>query len=486
MNTVRRIVKNSGAAFLTQLSTPVSSFVLVFFIARFLGVSGVGIYSAALAILFIFQAFSSLGFQYLITREVAQDKSKAGKLLVNASLIGFIFSIFMAGVMCLVVNLITDSADIIHAVYILSISLIPYSLALVCQSISRGFEKLEYITIAMVMGNVFKLLLGLFILFEGYDLIYLMFVISGSHFLIFFISLFLTFKCISKPFHQISRIDFGFCKWIIGATPVFALIFVFSDIRQNIDVLILTSIMGEREVGFYGAASKLMKMCGLGIGFYIWALQPVIFRLFKSSQEKFELACTESIRYLFIIILPIITGTIILSDKFILLIFKEEFLPSAYVLNILIWLLMLKVFNQIFANALIASNNQKVNLQGNIISMISNIVLNLLLIPKFSFIGAGIANVASALIMFAYQHHFVSKNLFKINYFHIAKKTVVANVLMGTIVFLLKDINLFLLIVISAVAYFIILLSLKVFSTRDMDLLRKLWKGEGDLGTTEN
>ena len=83
MNTVRRIVKNSGASFITQVSTPASSFVLVYFIAKFLGVSGLGAYTSALSVLFIFQAFASLGFQHLITREIAQDKSKASKFLLT-------------------------------------------------------------------------------------------------------------------------------------------------------------------------------------------------------------------------------------------------------------------------------------------------------------------------------------------------------------------------------------------------------------------
>lgn len=487
MNTVRTIVKNSGASLLTQVSTPASSFVLVFFIARWLGVSGVGSFSSALSMLYIFEAFTCLGFQYLITREISQDRSKAGKLLVNASFIGFIVTIPFVVVMCLVANLITGNADTIHSAYVLSISLIPFTLSLVCQSVSRGFEKLEHIAIATVAGNALKLLLGLFVLFGGYGLIHLMIVILGSHFLIFIISLYFAFKCISEQENRNLKIDILFCKWIIQATPVFALIFVFSAIRYNIDVLILTKMMGEREVGFYSAASKLVNIGALGISFYIMAIQPVIFRLFKSSMEKFEMVCSESIRYFFILILPIIAGTTILSDKFVLLIFGAEFLPSAHVLSILIWLVILTGFNQIFANVLVASNYQKVNLLGNIISMIVNICLNLLLIPRYGFIGAGIASVVSALVILIYQYNFVSKYLFKVHYFSLAKKPFLATVLIGVVIFLLRDINLVVLIVVSAVGYFMSLLVLKAFSEKDINLVRKLYKGEeGDLGVIKS
>ena len=484
MNTVRKIVKNSGASLLTQVSTPATSFVLVYFIAKFLGVSGLGIYTSALSVLFISQAFASLGFQQLITREVAQDNSKASKFFVNASFLGFFFSIPVAGLMCLSVPLITDDPDVIKAVYVLSISLVPYTLAIVCQSISRGFEKLEHITFAIVTGNVFKLLLGIFVLFKKYNIVCLMFVISGSHLLIFIISLFLTLSYIAKARQNLSAINIVFCKWILKKTPVFALIIIVAAVRFYINIVILTSMMGAMGVGFFSAADRLVNLFSICISFYIFAIQPVIFRLFKSSLEKFKIVCLESIRYFFILILPLIAAITILGDRFIVLIFEKEFLPSAYVLNILIWLLLLKGFNQIFANALVASDNQMVNLKANIIGMISNIGLSLLLIPNLSFIGAGIASTTSAFLTFIYQNHYISRNLFTINYVQLARKPFFASLFMGLVILLFKDGDLIILILIAQIAFILGLLALRTLSVRDMEIIRKVWKDEKEIAVT--
>lgn len=485
MNTVRRIAKNSGAAFITRISDPLISFVFVFFIARYLGVSGLGAYSSALSLLFIFQAFACLGFQHFITREVAQDASKAGKFLVNATLIGCSFSILVAALMCAAVRLITDNDDVVKSVFVLSISLIPYPLGLVCQSISRGFEKLEHITIAALSTNAAKLLFGLFFLYKGYGIISLMMVISGSAFLGSLISFCLAFKTVSQPFQKFSNVDLVFCKWILKNIPVFAFIFIVATIRMYINIPILTSMMGEREVGFYDAAYRLVNISSLGISFYLIAIQPTIFRLYKSSLEKFEFACRESIRYFFIIIFPIIAGITILGDKFILLIFKSEFLPSASVLNILIWILVLNGLNQILASALISSDNQKVNLNANILGMFANIVLCLLLIPKFGFMGAGIATVAAAFTTFIYQYSVNSKRLFKIDFFRLPQKPLAASLLLGLFIFLLRDIHLLILVPASVVVYTILIFVLKVFSSRDVDLLRKLWSGDRELDTSK-
>jgi O-antigen/teichoic acid export membrane protein len=481
MNTVRRIAKNSGAAFITRVSDPLISFVFVFFIARYLGVSGLGIYSSAASLLIIFQAFAGLGYEHFITKEVAQDTSKAGKLLVNATVIGCSFAVIVAAGMCASVRLITANDQVVGAVWVLSISLIPYSLGLVCQSINRGFEKLEYITISAVLGNVIKLLFGIIALYGGYGIIGLMAVISGSAFCRAFISLYLALKCISGPLPKFSKPDFVFCSWILKKTPVYAFIFIVATIRMYINIPLLTRLMGEREVGFYDAAYRLVNICSLGIGFYLIAVRPTIFRLYKSSPEKFKFVCTESVRYFFIIILPIIAGITVLGDKFINLIFKAEFLPSVAVLRILIWILILNGFNQILASALISSDNQKANLNANIIGMVCNIALCLTLIPRLSFVGAGIANITATFITFIYQYRVNSKRLFKIGFLHLAKKPLAASVVLGLLIFLLKDMPLFVLIPVSAAAYVILVFAFKVFSLKDVALLRQLWSEKGEL-----
>lgn len=478
MNSVKRIAKNSGASLLAQVSNPISSFILVFFIARLLGVSGLGVLSSALSIFYIFQALSSLGFNYLITREVAQDKAKAGKYLINASLLGAIVSILMVFIMCLVVNFITDVTDIKSAVYIMSIALVPSTLAVVFQSICRAFEKIEYITISQIVGNVFKGIFGLIVLFKGFGIISLVTVIMGSNFLICLMSYFFAVRCTAK---KRFKVDIDFCKWIIKATPVFAFIFIVHTIRWNIDILLLTNMMGETEVGYYNAAIRLINICKLGLSCYIFAIQPVIFKLFRSSIEKFKLLCEDSIRYLLIITIPVALGITLLSDKLILLVFNQDFLPATNVLAITIWIQVLAGANLIFASALVACNKQKVNLKGIVISMIVNICLNLILIPKFDIIGAAVASLSSSFVLLSYQYLFISKHLFRISFIRISIKPTISAAIMGTVILLIKDANLPFVIALSMGIYVACLLVLKTFSPEDKKLWSKIWRKDGNL-----
>jgi len=473
MDNFKRILKNTGASFLTRVSAPLSSFILVFFIARYLGVSGVGVFSSAFSLFYIFQAFAGAGLSQLITREVAQNKSDAGKYLINSSFILLILSSIMAGVMSLAVNYFTGDRATVQAVHLLSIALIPDALATCYQSICRAFERFEYITISVLSGILFKLIAGLAVLLLGQGLNSLMIVIVLSVILNLLVSFYFTFQLVRDTK---KKLEYSFCKWIIKSSPYFALILIVGNIRMNVDVLILTKMLGEKEVGLYSVAIKLMNICNLGVSSYIMAVQPVLFRLFKTSPEKYKKLSEDSIRYLFMLVIPMVVGTTLLSDRFVLLLFQDEFLPSAKALRIVIWILIFYGMNAIFANALIASNNQKINFQAYVVNMLTNIALTILMVPKYGFIGAAIAGVCASFIFLCCQYSFVSKHLFKVKFAHILLKPVLAAIVMGIIVFLLRDINLFITISVAAAVYIPCLFLFKAFTAEDIHLLNNLRK----------
>jgi len=160
------------------------------------------------------------------------------------------------------------------------------------------------------------------------------------------------------------------------------------------------------------------------------------------------------------------------------LIFKEDFLPSAHALSITIWVLLFYSFTQVLATALIGSDYQRRDLEANLIGLVTCIGLNVVLIQRFSFIGAAIATCASVFIVAAVQYHYVAKNLFKINFVKLALKPMVAAALMAGVLLLCRNGNLVLIVIISAATYFLCLLGLKTFSQKDVEFLRNLWEGK--------
>ena len=101
--------------------------------------------------------------------------------------------------------------------------------------------------------------------------------------------------------------------------------------------------------------------------------------------------------------------------------------------------------------------------------------------PKFGFVGAGIASFASSCAFLIFQYAFVSKNLFKISFVEIGARPIISAALMAIIILVFRQVNLFLLIFVSALAYALFLFPLKTFSQTDIQLFRRLWEKEKGL-----
>ena len=82
-----------------------------------------------------------------------------------------------------------------------------------------------------------------------------------------------------------------------------------------------------------------------------------------------------------------------------LVLFGFGYQQSVIALQILVWTIVFTFVGAAFVRLLEASNRQVIVTKISLICVIVNILLNLILIPKFSYIGACIATVITEIIL---------------------------------------------------------------------------------------
>ena len=182
----------------------------------------------------------------------------------------------------------------------------------------------------------------------------------------------------------------------------------------------------------------------------------------------------RAIRYSVILLLPIGVGVTLLSDRLIAIIFGSGFTNSSGALQLLIWTGILAFFNFFYITVMEATDKQR---KATILLGIgagANTILNLLLIPKFSLIGAATATVITQLVCFMVGYYIVCRGLETQPLTKIILRPLVASLLMGAFVFYLQGLNIVLLIFSAAVLYFIVLYLLKGFSREDWEMLKDI------------
>ena len=477
MTTAKRIAKNSAFIFLGNAIGHILQLVLVVYLVRCLGDVTFGKYAFAFAFTSLFMIFSDLGLNTLSIREIARDTSKAGEYLTNISITKFILSLITIVLIVVTINLMHYPSDTTLAVYIIGGATVFTSLTSFFRSIFRAFERMKYEAITRIAERLLIFGSVLPILFLGYGLIEVVSAMLIAQALIFLFTLAIIIKKFTRP---VLSFDFSLSKSLIKEALPFGLAAVFATIYFQTDTVMLSIMKGDAVVGWYRAAYGLVMGTLFIPGAFVGALYPVLSRYFTSSKDSLMVVYEKSFKFLLMLAIPLGIGTTLLADRIIIFLYGEEFAPSIIALQILIWVASILFIYSIVGYTLASINKQLVDTRITAVSALLNVGLNLLLIPTYSYVGAGVASIASQVFVFTCEFSYLQKNGYKIGASKIVLKPLCAGAVMGLLVYRLKvmHINLFVIIIGAIVIYALCLYILKAFDEEETKMMRDMFKNE--------
>lgn len=476
MKTIQRIAKNTGILIISQLVASLLAIFYGIYTPRYLGPESFGILSFAIAFTAIFSVFTDLGFSSLIVREVARDKSSTSKYLGNIAVMKLILVIITFGLIALIINLLGYPKQTIEVVYLLGLSIVCGAFTGIFNSIFQAYEKMEYNSIGQILNS--GLMLGgvLLAISQRFDVIAFAFVyfIVSAIFLVYSFAI-----CVWKFAKPRIEIDWSFWKSAIKEALPFGLTGIFVTNLQWISSVMLSSMKGDTAVGWYSAAYRLVFIPLIIPATFMTAIYPVMSNFFKSSPGSLKLSLEKSFKYLTVLGIPIGIGTTLLAKRFILVVFGTQYINSIIALQILIWSSVFIFINNAFANLLNSINKQVIITKVMGICLGVNVVLNLILIPKYGLIGASITTALTqfiALLFIFIGSSRIGYNFFTKFFINIIVKTIISGVLMGVFIMYFYNLNLLILVPSAALLYFVALYAIKGIDENDINLISVLVK----------
>ncbi|TET09982.1 MAG: flippase [Candidatus Atribacteria bacterium] len=480
MNIVQRIAKNTGALFVANIGGHVLSLFYMMYTGRYLGPSNFGILTFALAFTGIFGVLTDFGLRPLIVREVARDKSLASKYIANISGMKIILVTITFGLIALTINLLGYPEQTIKVVYLVGLSVIFGAFTTMFYSIFQAYERMEYQSLGQILNSA--LMLGGVIFAMKFKLSVVEF--AALYFLVSIFGLAYSFtilriKFSNQPLAWSPRkieVDWGFWKSTIKEALPFGLAITFVMIFYWIDSVMLSLMKGNTVVGWYNAAYRMVLFLLFIPNSFIAAIYPVMSKFYKTSQDSLRLSLEKSFKYLTIIGIPIGVGTTLLAKRIILLIFRTEYMNSIFPLQILVWSSVFIFMSQPIGNLFNSLNMQSIVTKITGINVGVNVILNLILIPKYSLIGASIATVITELVSLILCIIWS----FKIGYPILSKKVtilmskiLIASMVMGLFVIYFNHLVLFILLPLAGLLYFAGLYIIRGIDKEDIDLVRR-------------
>ena len=470
MSTVQKVAKNTGIILIGDILFKIISLFVTIYLARYLGTVGFGKYSFVFAYLAFFNIITDLGLQKILIREMARDPAITPMLIGNAYIIRMILTTIAVGSSALIISLMAYPADTTTYVYIAAFTLVFISFSDFYRTIFEANLRMEYNVIAKLSFKILSASLIFWIIFSNGTLMQVIIALVFSEMVKTLINYSFSRKFVRARF----EIDFRLWKYLFKECLPLALSSVIWVIYYQTDKVMLSIIQGDAPVGIYSAAYKLCEPFSLIPSALMLSLFPLMSAYFKSSKDRLIKSYRLSVKYILVIMLPIAVGTTLLADKIILLVYKAPFAPSKTVLQILIWSMVFAALSLILSNLLVSMNEQRLYTISTGLCVVTNVVLNLSLIPTLSYNGAAIATVATNVVLFLACFYFVSRHLQVLHLHKILAKPAFGSLIMAGFVYYFIEINIFLVVLLAVVVYLLTLLALKTFTEEDWNILKKV------------
>jgi len=193
-----------------------------------------------------------------------------------------------------------------------------------------------------------------------------------------------------------------------------------------------------------------------------------------NNKEKLKLIFEKSMYLLIMMSVPASVGIACLADKIILTLYTAEFTPSILTLQIFILAVVPMFLNYPAGAILNACDKQGRNTLNMGLTMVLNVVLNLILIPQYQYVGAALASLVSLTILFVLNLGQVSKiTSYDSKYLAIKsiKSLFSALIMAAVIIFLKAQFNFVILIILGAIVYLAIMYLIKGFTREDIMFL---------------
>lgn len=468
-----RVVGNASILIATQVITKPFGIILTIACARILGVEDFGLFVFANTLGGILALLAAFGLPKLVTRRVAREIDKTGEILGSILILEIFLSALAFLGMVGVLILLRYPVNRILIISIASIGMILSAVLDVIAAFFRAHQRMQLEAVMRISLSVLNMVLGLLVLFAGYGLVGVLTSQSAAFVLILALGLFLMVRYISHPSFSLDLQTYK--GWLKKALP-FALSSVFIFIYDGTAVIFISLIKGDQATGLFSAAMNFIKVFGLLPVAIVAAVLPVMAQSWLTSTEAWSIICRRSLKYLLIIALPISMGLMILRDRLVLLIFGSAYADAGLILGMAAWVIVLSFLNHGFSTSLISMDREKTLLRIVGIVMFFNVLSNLSLIFFWGAFGAVVAMLLTEGLMLLSQFDVIRRAHLSLRLRSIALTPVLSAVIMGLSVYLVRDLNLIVVILFGAIIYLLALFLLRTFEEDEILLIIDLVK----------
>lgn len=397
----------------TQMLFPLITFP---YVCRVIEADGIGQINFFQSIISYISLFTCLGIPMYAIREIARDRSDVVQMNRTAMEILLLHSMLtLVGYAIVAILCLTVPQIQVNIPLFLILSLTIFFTAIGCEWFYQGIEDFKYITIrGLIIKTVSVVLLFIFVKSKT-DLLYYgcytVFGVLGGNIFNFF--------RLRKYIHRENIIfsELHIKRHIKPVLKVFSFSVV-TSIYLQLNTVLLGFLKNALAVGYFAAATKVMQMLLTMSACLGSVMMPRASHLIAENREdEFNRLIQKSYDFTLAIALPMTIGLIFCAPSLITALcgvkFEHSILPSQIIAPII---LMVAISNIFGIQVLFPKGKINIVTLCCGIGAVADLILNLCLIPFFSYIGTSIAYLGAE-VATTVSMYFIGRKYIPIIYF---------------------------------------------------------------------
>jgi PST family polysaccharide transporter len=390
---LQNILANTGWLFADRILRMVVGLFVGVWIARYMGPEQFGVYNYALVFVGMFSALSNLGLDGIVVRNVVRDPARMDTILGTA-----FFLKFAGGIITVIVSvgaiMVLRPGDSV-AGWLVGITAVG--------AIFQAFDTIDFWFQSQVKSKYTVYVRnGAFLIIT---LVKIILILTRSPLIAFAcaglaeivagaVGLVFTYRLHGYSLNK-WRMSLPYAKELLADSWPLICSCLAVGFFMKIDQVMLREMIGSESAGIYAAATRISEIWYFIPIIIVSSVSPAIVDAKKIGEDIYYRRLRKLFQFTAGLAFAIAIPTTVLSKYFVLLLFGKSYAAAGPILAVHIWAALFYFLGIVQGPWNVTEGLTNLSLKRTLITAVVNIVLNFILIPKYSGIGAAISTVAA-------------------------------------------------------------------------------------------
>lgn len=391
----KKVINNMSWLLGGKIVNMVLSFFVSLATARYLGTGNYGSINYVAAYISFFSSITSLGLSVIVIKEISLGKEDDNEVIWTGVFLRFLTALFSTVAVVALVY-ITDGNDEL----LVKIALLE-SIAIIASAFDtfmywfQGKLLSKYVSIASVVAYLGMSLYRIYLLANNSDVLWFAFATSVD---VLVLSLVLMICYIKENgFHP--RVSFSLGKRLLQQSYHYMISGMIAILYSRIDQIMLKHMMNADAVGLYAGALQIATLWSMIPSAFIQSVSPVLYKNAEEDRQMFFKRLKQSYAGIWLLNICWSVGISIFSYWVIYLLLGEAYLGARGALVIVVWYSGIASIGNLTQVYLATENKNKYVNYFAIGGLVTDVILNFLLIPVFGIMGAAVATLCTYIVI---------------------------------------------------------------------------------------